>query len=162
MNDQHPALQLTRLLESAGQQQECTLSLLDRQHEAMIARDLPRLGELAGALVGSAEETRQLEQERAVLTRQLASFFGVSNPAELSLREIAERVDDRNLAARLLALRDELLEAQEQIGAARERNQSLAANILEANDNTLRNLMEALRQAGHGPDDTPRVIDRRA
>jgi hypothetical protein len=156
------ARQMIGLLKRTSGQQQRTLQLLDAQHEAMIARDLTRLAELAGALIGLAEETRQIDQERAALTRQLASVFGVANPADLSLRDIAKRIDDQADAARMLDLRAELLAAQEIIGNRRERNQRLATNILEANDDTLRNLMEALREAGFGPDDTPRFIDRRA
>ena len=154
------ARDLIRILERTAERQRQTLTLLERQREAMIARDLTSLGELAGELVDLAEEAQHIENERAALTRQLVSASG-GDPAAASLRDIAAGLDDP-AAARLLELREELLALQQQVSAARDRNQALASDILAANDATLNALMEALREAGHGPDDTTGVIDRRA
>lgn len=152
---------LIRVLERTAERQRRMLTLLERQREAMIARDLISLSELSGELVGLAEEAQRIETERAALTRQLVSA-SAGDPANTSLRDIADSLDDPEAAARLLELRDELLTLQGQVSAARDRNQALASDILAANDATLKVLMDALRQAGHGPDDTPRVFDRRA
>jgi hypothetical protein len=160
--DQHSlSRQLIALLERLGEQQRDVLSLLEQQHNAMVARDLTNLSEIARSLVQRATQLQTLERERSKVSGQLAAALGADDPA-LSLRDIAARLDDSGLADLLLQLRDELVATQQRLTEARDRNQQLAANVLDANDATLRNLMAALREAGFGPDDTPRVLDRRA
>ena len=137
------------------------LELLDEQHEAMIQRDLTRLSELATNLVGRAESLQKLEQRRATITQQLTDTHADLD-AQPRLQDIAERASSPESRAEMLALRERLLDTQERVTAARDRNQTLAGHVLEANDATLRNLMDALRESGDRPDDRPRVFDRRA
>ena len=150
-----------RLLETLNQindEQRIVLTLLEQQHDAMIQRDLARLGELATELVNRAEQLQNLEQHRATVTRQIAAQHdGLAEDA--SLQEIAAKSADPDS---LMDVRQRLLDTQQRVTEARDRNQTLASNVLEANDAALRNLMDALRDYGYGPGDNPRVVDRRA
>jgi hypothetical protein len=155
------ALQLIALLERLGEQQRDVLTLLDQQHAAMVARDLTRLSEITGALIERADQIQSLERVRTTISDQLVTALGVDDPS-LPLRDIVAHLDDSALSNRLFQLRDDLIAVQQRLAEARGRNQQLASNVLDANDATLRNLMTALREAGLGPNDGPRVLDRRA
>ncbi len=150
---------LLEVLEATNAEQLAVLALLEEQHAAMTQRDLTRLSELATGLVSRAEALHQLEQERATITRQLTGANERLGD-QPSLQEIAASSEGNS--ARLLSVRQQLLDTQEQVAKWRTRNQALASNVLEANDAALRNLMEALRDSGDRPDDRPRVLDRRA
>ncbi|MEZ4520615.1 MAG: flagellar export chaperone FlgN [Thermomicrobiales bacterium] len=152
---------LLEILEQTHQRQQSVLELLDQQHQAMIERDLTRLSGIATELVGRAQELQGLEQQRAAVTRQITEMNeGLGeNP---SLQEIAILSPEPNRRDLFRDIRESLLHTQEQVTSARDRNQSLASNIVEANDDTLRNLMSTLRESGYSPEDTPRVVDRRA
>ena len=149
---------LLALLNQINDEQRIVLTLLEQQHDAMIRRDLARLGELATELVNRAEQLQNLEQHRATVTRQIAAQHeGLAEDA--ILQEIAAKSAAPDS---LMDVRQRLLDTQQQVTEARDRNQTLANNVLEANDAALRDLMDALRDYGYGPGDTPHVLDRRA
>jgi hypothetical protein len=153
--------QLLDILKATNAEQRSVLELLEQQHEAMIQRDLTRLSELATSLVSRAESLQKLEQQRSAVTQQLSATRDDLG-AQPTLQEIAAGASSPVHHERMLDLRDHLLETQDAVATARDRNQTLASHVLEANDATLRNLMVALRESGDRPDDRPRVLDRRA
>lgn len=149
---------LLEILNQTNDEQRMVLALLEQQHEAMIQRDLARLGELATELVNRAEQLQNLEQQRAIITREISAQHD-DLAGDASLQEIAAKSPTPES---LLEVRQSLLDTQQQVTRARDRNQTFASNVLEANDAALRNLIDALRDSGYGPGDTPRVVDRRA
>ena len=153
--------QLFDVLEETHALQRSVLELLEQQNDAMIRRDLTILTELASSLVSRAEALHALEGRRAAITQQLSATTEDLGE-QPSLQEIADAGSTPERRESMLELRTRLLETQAQVDSARDRNQTLADHVLEANDATLRNLMEALRDTGHHPDDRPHVLDRRA
>lgn len=152
---------LLDILEETNAEQRSVLALLEDQHQAMTQRDLTRLSELATSLVSRAESLQRLEQVRADITRQLSSADDHLDN-QPTLQELADGASSPENREHLLEIRQRLIETQELVAASRDRNQTLAGNVLEANDATLRNLMDALRDSGDRPDDRPHVLDRRA
>ena len=153
--------QLLDILYATQTEQRSVLELLDEQHDAMIQRDLTRLSALATSLVSRAESLQKLEQQRATTIQQL-NDAPQGQGDQPTLQEIADRATSPAHRTEMLALRERLLDTQALVSEARDRNQILASHVLEANDATLRNLMDALRESGERPDDRPRVLDRRA
>lgn len=153
--------QLLDILTATNAEQRAVIDLLDAQHTSMVQRDLTRLSELATSLVGRAESLQQLEQQRASVTRHLVDARDDLD-AQPSLRQIADGATSPERRARMLELRGQLLETQQLVATARDRNQTLAGHVLEANDGILNELMNALRESGDNPEDRPRVLDRRA
>ncbi len=119
------------------------VELAERQTEALVANDLPRLNALEAAQKQCATQQDMLDLERGVLTRELAFALGLDHVPSLS--EMLPHFPAREQAG-FDTLREDLLQTQEQLETLKSRNLLLLETALEYTNFSLDAITTALLQ----------------
>ena len=119
---------LRRLLQQHLKLSRGLIELAERQTEALVAGDAPRLNALEAAQAECVAQQQALDLERNALTRDLAFALGFERVPSLS--ELLPHFSARE-QTEFAALRDELLAAQATLESLKTRNLLLLENALE-------------------------------